>query len=698
MTAPLYSVRKAGFFGFLSQVHFFLAAGLAFSLWPRAATAAIQPIVPVSVLTYHNDNFRTGQNTNEGILTPANVSGANFTKLFSVPVDGVVFAQPLLVNSLSIPGKGVHNVLFIATEHDGVFAYDADKTNAPLWSTNLTDPANGVTTVPKADVNSSEIVPEIGITSTPAIDLLSGTIYVEAKTKEVVGLITNYVHRLHALDITTGAEKFGGPVVITAAVTGTGDTSTNDYVTNGVLSFNGLRHLNRCALLLNNGVVYVALASLGDKKPYHGWLFGYDAHTLAQTYVFNSNPNGSDSGFWESGCGPAADTNGFIYAATGNGTYDGSISNDYGDSLLKLSPTNGLTLVDYFTPQDEVALNAADLDFGSGGMTLLPDEVGTNGLRHLLVCAAKQGTIYLVNRDNLTGFNTPTDLIVQEMPSNILKSWGSPGYFNYNVYYIGANDYLKQFSMSNAVIGQTVRSNTAVLYGSTGGSPSISASANSNGIVWCVNVTNKTLRAYAATNVATQLGSGQSLATTVKFSTATIANGKVYVGTSNTVNAYGLNTPTINTQPQSMNVFPGTNVTLTVAASTSAGPLQYQWCRNNVALLNQTNASLTITNVQVTDGGVYTVVVADTVGKALSVNAVISLGGITQNGDGTVTLTFVGTPNQVYHIESATNLTPPVSWQAVPGSTTNAPTGGIWQFTDTNAASLPNQFYRSVSP
>lgn len=689
MPAPL-KARRTGLSGFPFESCFLLLS--AFLLWSNTQ-AATPPILPVSVLTYHNDNFRTGQNTNEAILTPANVATTNFARLFSQPVDGVVFAEPLVVANLSIPGRGVRNVLFIATEHDSVYAFDADRTNSsPLWYTNFLNPANGVTSVPRQDTGSSEIVPEIGITGTPVIDRSSGTLYVEAKTKEVSGANTSYVHRLHALDITTGAEKFGGPVIITATVTGNGDGSTN-----GSLVFDGLRHLNRCALLLDNGVVYVAFASLGDKIPYHGWLFGYDAHTLAQTYVYNANPNGADSGFWNSGSGPATDTNGNIYVSTGNGTYDGPTNQDYGDSLLKLYPTNILSLVDYFTPHDQDQLNITDRDFGSGGMIVLPDDAGSVGHPHLLVCAAKQGTIYLVDRENLTGFNTPTDLIVQEMPSNILKSWGSPAYFNHTIYYVGASDVLKAFSMSNAVIGTTIVSNTTV-FGSTGASPSVSANGTSNGIVWAISVTNHALYAYNATNVAMQIGTTQNIGSAVKFSVATVANGKVYVGTTNAAVVYGLKTPTITTQPQSVQVIPGNSAAFSVIAATTAAPLRYQWFRNNNALLNQTNALLTVTNAQVTDGGAYSVVVSDNVGSALSVIAVLNLAGITQNADGTVTTSFTGNPGQIYHLEWATDLDSPVFWQTLPGSATNAPPGGLWQFTDPDATNHPNKFYRSVSP
>jgi hypothetical protein len=313
------------------------------------------------------------------------------------------------------------------------------------------------------------------------------------------------------------------------------------------------------------------------------------------------------------------------------------------------------------------------------------------------VCAAKQGTIYLVDRENLTRFNPPFDLIVQEMPSNINISWGSPAYFNHAIYYIGASDVPKAFSITNAVMGATVVSNT-LIYGSSGGSPIVSANGASNGIVWAVEITSHTLHAYYATNVAMEIGSGKSLDSAMKFNFAAVANGKVYVCATNAVLVFGLNTPTITTQPQGVQVIAGENATFNITASSTAGPLRYQWFRNNNALLNQTNASLTVANVQVTDGGAYSVVVSDNVGSALSVIAVLNITGITKNNDGTVTVAFRGTAGQTYHLEAATNLEPPVVWQMLPGSTTNAPPGGLWQFTDSPAVNYGERFYRSVSP
>ena len=308
------------------------AVFLAGSLWPAVSATA-----GVNVLTYHNDNARTGQNTNETVLTPANVASTNFGQIFMQPVDGYVYAQPLVVTNVTIPGKGVHDVVYVATEHDSVYAFDANSNTvagaAPLWLVSFINPAAGVTTVSSGDVSCGDLVPEVGITSTPVIDTASGTIYVSAKTKEVINSVTTYYHRLHALDLGTGAEKFGGPVAVQVSVAGTGDG--NDGT--GHVPFDPLKQLNRSALLLNKGVVYIASASHCDNGPYHGWLLGYGAQTLTLSNSFNTTPNGGLGGIWHAGGGPACDPSNYIYAITGNGTFDGATNNDYGDTFLKIS-------------------------------------------------------------------------------------------------------------------------------------------------------------------------------------------------------------------------------------------------------------------------------------------------------------------------------------------------------------------------
>jgi hypothetical protein len=372
----------------------------------------------VAVLTYHNDLARTGLNTNETVLNLTNVNSAAFGKLFSYAVDGYVYAQPLVLTNVNIPGQGVHNVVYVATEHDSVYAFDADASMATLWQVSFLNPAAGVTTVTSADVSNpftlcDDLVPEIGITSTPVIDATNGTIYVEAKTKEVSGGVTNFVHRLHALNVATGAKKFGGPVVVQPTVAGTGDGTDGS----GHVTFQGLIQLNRMGLLLNRGVVYVGSASHCDNGLYHGWLIGYGAQTLTLSNVFNTTPNGSQGGLWESGDAPACDTNGNIYVATGNGTFDATTNGDYGDSYIKLSTTNGLQAADYFTPFNQQTLNDSDIDLGSGGTMVLPDEAGSMTHPHLLIGAGKEGKIYLMDRDNLGHYQAGSDSqIVQSLP------------------------------------------------------------------------------------------------------------------------------------------------------------------------------------------------------------------------------------------------------------------------------------------
>ncbi len=515
---------------------------------------AINASAGINVLTYHNDNARTGQNTNETILTPANVNSTNFGRLFTQTVDGYVYAQPLVMTNVTIPGKGVHNVVYVATEHDSVYAFDADSNLPALWQVSFINPSAGVTSVPNGDVGCGDLVPEIGITSTPVIDSATGTIYFEAKTKEVTNSVTTYVHRLHALDITTGTEKFGGPVMIHATVAGTGDGNNGA----GQVAFEPLRHLNRPGLLLNNGVVYMGYASHCDNGPYHGWLIGFDAHTLALSNYFNATPNGSEGGVWQSGCGPATDTNGNIYFITGNGTFDGRTNQDFGDTFLKLSTTNGLAVNDFFTPYNQQNLANSDLDLGSGGAVVLPDEAGgstTN--QHLLIGAGKEGTLYLIRRDNLGQYNSANNnQIKQTLVSAIGGSFGTPAYFNKTLYYLGAGDSLKAFAITNGTINPTPLSKGPSTFGFPGATPSISANGTNNAIVWALQTDAygssgpAVLHAYDATNVALELynstqaqsGTRDNPGPAVKFATPTVANGKVYAGAEYAFSVYGLGT------------------------------------------------------------------------------------------------------------------------------------------------------------
>jgi uncharacterized protein (TIGR03437 family) len=507
-------------------------------------TALLSPAVAqVSVLTYHNDLARTGQNLAETALTPANVNMRQFGKLFSYPVDGYVYAQPLYMPGVAIPGKGTRNVVFVATEHDSVYAFDADNITAPLWQVSFLDPASGVTTVPYQNVfGCDQIVPEIGITGTPVIDPASGTLYVVTMTMEVSGGATNYAHRLHALDLTTGAERTGSPVLIQASFPGTGEKGTT-------VTFIPRNYKSRPGVLLLNGVVYTSWSSHCDAGAYHGWLMGYDAKTLAQVSVYNNTPNGSQGSFWAGGAAPAVDAQGNIYLDAGNGTFDSDTGGtDLGESFIKLSTSGGLSVIDYFTPFNQLDLNNKDLDTGSSGSLLLPDSVGSPEHPHLLTSAGKEGRIYLLDRDNLGHFQAGSDSqIVQSLPAAVTGLFGIPAYFNGTVYFSGGGDNLKAFPIANAAFGPTPSSQSATKIGGLGSVPSVSANGATNGIVWITESSSGgILRAYDAGNLASELyDSGQNrardaLGSYVKFSSPTIANGKVYAGTQNSLAVFGL--------------------------------------------------------------------------------------------------------------------------------------------------------------
>jgi hypothetical protein len=519
------------------------------ALFASFALTAIQ--AQVSVVTQHNDNGRMGQNISETILTPANVNAAGFGKLFSQTVDGTVYAQPLYVPNVSIPGKGTHNVVYVVTEHDSVYAFDADNnsgTNAsPLWQVSFIDPTHGITTVSSGDVSCGDLVPEIGVSGTPVIDTVTGTMYLTAKTKEN----GRFAQRLHALDITTGAEKFGGPVLIKATVKGSGDGSVN-----GMISFNALKEGQRAGLLLQNGQVYVAWSSHCDNGPYHGWLISFDAATLQPVALWNSTPDGGLGGFWSSGAGIAADSNFNAYMVTGNGTFDvNTHGRDFGDSIIKLPAPTARTfrVGDFFTTFDQQALSDADADVGSGGVMLLPDQTGPHP--HILIEAGKQGTIYVVDRDKMGKFNpNNNNQIIQSIATIVGGMWAVPAWWNNTVYFGGSGDYLKAFHFDP--VSDLLSTNPVALSGTfynfPGPTPSISANGNTNGIVWTLQTDNygsggsATLHAYDAGNIATELyNTAQNFSRddpggSVKFTVPTIANGKVYVPAAKRLTVYGL--------------------------------------------------------------------------------------------------------------------------------------------------------------
>ena len=495
------------------------------------------------VYTYHNDVQRTGQNLKEYALTTANVNSSTFAQLFSCPVDGYVYAEPLYVANLLV-GATKRNVVYIATEHNSVFAFDADSPSCiQLWKTSFL--GTGVTTMPSTDTNTTDLIPEIGITSTPVIDPATNTIYVEAKTKETVGSGCSsnnpcYIHRLHALDITLGSEKFGGPVVVSAT------------------NFNSRQHFNRPALLLNSGTIYISFGSHGDNCPWQGWMFGYDPATLAQKFVWaTTDPKSTCAGgaIWESGAGPAVDAGGNLYFSTGNGNYDGT--KNFGDTTVKLSPAGAI--LDWFTPFNQSTFNANDIDLGSAGVMILPDAVGSTAHPHLALATGKVAILYLLDQTNLGKFNSSSNQDVQEVipvpPPNTTNldggNFGVTAYWNGNIYTAGVNFPLSQFQISNGTISTPQFAQSNNLFPLRGATPVVSASGTTNGIVWILDLTAwqtsgpAILDAYDATNVSNLLFSSPSSGSgaagpSVKFTVPTVANGKVYIGTETSFTVFGL--------------------------------------------------------------------------------------------------------------------------------------------------------------
>ena len=569
------------------------------------------------VLTYHYDNTRQGENTNETTLTVSNVNVASFGKLFSYSVDGYVYAQPLILTNLAIPGKGVRNVLFISTMHDTVYAFDADSnsdTNGGLlWKTNLDVSAVSPTTEYgqryHPGVGNLDVVPEEGMIGTPVIDPNTGTIYVDAFTREVVtGVSTNYFHRIHALDITTGAERPYSPVVVAGSVNGTGvngnggvsGAGTGVTITDGgpTVTFFAIQSCARPALTLAGGILYAAYGSHDDTDPYHGWVFGYNATNLSLVSIYCTTPNATLAAFganagegaiWQSGDGLCVDANTNLYFETGNGSFSANTNGgDYSDSFVKLSTaSNNLAVADYFTPYNQASLQSSDSDLGSGGPLLLPDSSGSAAHRHLIVGCGKEGKIYLVDRDNMGKFNANSDTNLQELPGAVGGTWSSPAYFNNQIYYHGHDDVLKAFLITNAVMVATPASKSSTSFGFPGATPTVSASGTNNGIVWDVDPTPylssgpAVLHAYNATNVAIELyNSSQDLARdnpgpAVKMVPPVIAGGKVYVGAQYQVSVFGnaifMSTPAIS--PTGGN-FTG-SVTVTLSDGSAGATIYY---------------------------------------------------------------------------------------------------------------------------
>ncbi len=507
----------------------------------NAATLTVNATPPpsnITVLTYHNDSGRTGQNLSETTLTTSNVNSGQFGFLANIAVDGPVDAEPLYVGNLTINGAA-HNVLFVATENDSVYAFDADSF-AQLWKVSVL----GASESPSDDRGCSQVEPTIGVTSTPVIDLNAGpngTIFVVSMSKNG----STYHQRLHALDLVTHAELNGGPTEIQATFPNMGGTTT----------FNPAQYEERTGLLLSGGVIYLAWTSHCDGGSYTAWVMGYSEASLQQTSVIDLTPNGSEGGIWMAGDGLAADSSGNIYFLIGNGTFDTTLNGglpskgDYGNAFVKLSTNGGtLSVADYFTMHNTVSESNADTDLGSGGVMLLPDlKDSQNNTRQLAVGAGKDSNMYIVDRDNnnMGKFNPNNDNAIYQELAGALSGgvWSAPAYFNNTVYYGSVGSSLRAFPVSNAKLASSPSSSSPSAFGYPGTTPSISANGNANGIVWAIENGSSTgaLHAFDASNLATELFSGTfSTNNHAKFVTPMIANGKVYVGAPTAVAVFGL--------------------------------------------------------------------------------------------------------------------------------------------------------------
>jgi hypothetical protein len=532
------------------------------SVTSAGATLTVTATSPNDVATFKNDVARSGQTLSESTLTLANVNSTSFGLLYTVMVDGKIDAQPLYLAQLPISGKA-HDVAFVATEHASVYAIDADA-GTPIWQVSLL--ANGET--PSDTHGCTQVIPEIGVTSTPVIDRTAGphgVIYVVGMS---IDKSSNYHQRLHALDITTGAELFNGPSEISGAAPNTTGTTT----------FAPGQYEERAALLLANGQIYTTWTSHCDIAPYSGWIIAYDQMTLAQTAILNVGPNSGASvpngtpfnmngpAIWMSGDGPGADAQGNIYLLTGNGLFEPLLDvngfpnmGDYGNSFLKLaSTTSSLNVTDYFAMSTEVAESGADLDLGSGGEMLLPDLTDSSGnVKHLAVGAGKDSNIYVVDRDDMGKFNASQNQIWQEIdgvvPGNPPGAGsggvrGSPAWFNGTIYYGDAGGTLKAFSVTNAKLSTAPTSQSAISFAYPGASPVVSASETTNAIVWAhENTSPAVLHAYDAANLAHELynsnqaaGGRDQFGPGNKFIAPTVAGGKVFLGTTNTLAIFGL--------------------------------------------------------------------------------------------------------------------------------------------------------------
>ena len=670
-----------------SSVAFRIASG---ALLPILALCGPVVRAQVNVLTAHNDISRTGQNTKETLLTPANVNTTQFGKLFSQPIHDGAYAQPLYVSQVAVPGKGTHNVVYIATTGDVVYAFDADNNGGinatALWQVSLltnTSPAGTYTA-------------EYGVYSTPVIDLTTNTLYA-ISSENLVSSGTD-VFRLHALDITTGAEKFGGPVLIQGSVSGTGSASSG-----GTLTFDPAVQRQRPALLLLNGVVYAGFGSDNDNGPWHGWLFSYSASTLQQLDVFCLSANGSGAGIWMGGAGLAAEVNnpaqpyGRMFFAVGNGSFTATkpytTTMSYGMSVLDLDLTGGVfTVKDLFSPWNEAKLDSQDGDLGSGGLVLLPPQTLASGSTlNPLVQEGKSGMIYILDRNNLGGFNAVSDQIVQEVqtPESGANDWGagiwgSIAYWNNNIFVGGANqgssNPVAAYSFVNGVLSTTPTSQTSAEFPYPAPTPSISSNGTTNGIVWVLNTSayqglgSDVLLAFDATNLENLLYSSNTNVSrdnpgdAVKFTVPTIANGKVYVGAAFQMSVFGLLGVTPTVAPPVFNPPSGSftgSQSVSISDATSGAQIFYTTDGStptvNSALYKgpiTVTASETVTAIASATGYLQGAAVAATYSStANAANPVFSLAGGSYNGSQTLTITDSSPGAVIYYTVDGTTPT-----------------------------------------
>lgn len=592
----------------------------------------------VSVLTHHNDNGRTGANLDETLLNTTNVNTNGFGKLFSYPVDADIYTQPLYVPNVGIPGKRTHNVVYVATQNDSVYAFDADTNTGgnaqPLWQVNFTNPEQGITPVPAADVANPDHLTggnirkpgPIGIMGTPVIDPGTGTLYLVARTKEN----ETYVQRLHALDISSGEEKFGELTIIQATVPGDGSGSID-----GQVNFNSRIQNQRPGLVLDHGVVYIAWASHDDLGDYNGWIIGYDAATLQQTGVFNDTPDGWGGGIWQSGQPPVADADGNLYLMTGNGTFDASMGGrNVGNSFVKLKART-LELLDWFTPHDVEDLNLQDTDLNSGGVLMIPNT-------SLIAGGGKEGRLFVLDRNNLGHYNQDDSQVVQAFQATSGHIHGSPVYYDSPAlgalaYVWGETNFLKGFSFDGSLFNPNpvTQSTFPAPDGMPGGFLSISANGSQpgSGILWAAMpyerdaedaVVNGVLRAFDASDLSVELWNSRidsvrdDLGNFAKYVPPTVANGKVYVSTfSGQLVVYGLNPPPpsgiqfiqqANETPQQQAT---ASVAVDYASNQAAGNL-------NIVVAGWKDTSSSVQSVTDSNGNSYSLAVGPTKGTGLT--------------------------------------------------------------------------------